>query len=173
MTFVDRKSRYTLAGKLPNKRAENFNRTARDTFAELDEIKSITYDNGTEMSGFDDLEQILDCPIFFADPGKPGQRGLNENTNGLLRQYFRKYSDFSKITQKDVDKALFELNNRPRKCLDFLTPAEVFSESKNDAYLKNAETMSCCTSGLNPQLLINKKIYLCVKVEKKVYNSIK
>ena len=130
MTFVDRKSRYTLAGKLPNKRAENFNRTARDTFAELDEIKSITYDNGTEMSGFDDLEQILDCPIFFADPGKPGQRGLNENTNGLLRQYFRKYSDFSKITQKDVDKALFELNNRPRKCLDFLTPAEVFSESK-------------------------------------------
>ena len=125
-TFVDKKSKYTLAGKLDRKTSEEFNTVTRDTFACLDEVGSLTHDNGSEMSDFATLEEILQCPIYFADPGKPQQRGLNENTNGLLRQYFKKSSDFSGVTQKEVDRALRELNDRPRKCLDFLSPAEVF-----------------------------------------------
>ncbi len=78
------------------------------------------------MSAFKELEEILSCDIYFADPGKPGQRGLNENTNGLLRQYFPKGSDFKNIHEKDVDEATQELNHRPRKCLGYLKPYEVF-----------------------------------------------
>ena len=116
-THVDRKTRYTIAGKMENKRAETFNIAVKNSFADYDDIKTITYDNGAEMSAYKELEEMLNCLIYFADPGKPGQRGLNENTNGLLRQYFKKNSDFKKINQKDVDEAVRKLNHRPRKCL--------------------------------------------------------
>ena len=129
MTFVDRKSRYTIAGKLSNKTADHFNDIARCIFSDFEKIKSITYDNGVEMSNFENLEEILHCKIYFCDPGKPRQRGLNENINGLLRQYFKKGSDFSVITQKDIDQVIVELNNRPRKCLNFRTPTKVFPKT--------------------------------------------
>ena len=146
-THVDRKTRYTIAGKMENKRAETFNIAVKNSFADYDDIKTITYDNGVEMSAYKELEEMLDCLIYFADPGKPGQRGLNENTNGLLRQYFKKGSDFKKINQKNVDEAVHKLNHRPRKCLGYMTPYEAFFEKKK----------LCCISGLNAQNIALKK----------------
>ena len=129
-THVDRNTKYTIADKMEDKKAQTFNIVVKNSLEDYDPITTITYDNGTEMSKFEELENFLDCDIYFADPGKPGQRGLNENTNGLLRQYFKKASDFSKITQKDIDKAVHKLNHRPRKCLGYLTPYEVFFDEK-------------------------------------------
>ena len=91
-----------------------------------EKLKSITHDNGSEMNDFENLEQALNCDIYFTDPASPWQRGLNENTNGLMRQFFPKGSDFKKFTQKDVAKACRFLNHRPRKSLGYRTPFEVF-----------------------------------------------
>ena len=129
-TFVDRKSLYCLAAKLKRNTAEAFTCAARDLFAEIenDQLYSITADNGSEMSNFEELEEILQCKLYFADPGAPWQRGLNENTNGLLRQYFPKKASFSKVRQKDVRRAVEHLNHRPRKSLGYKTPHEVFHQ---------------------------------------------
>lgn len=125
-TFVDRKSAFTIAGKLDKNKAQCFNETVVKKFADIDTIHSITYDNGSEMALASNLEEALNCNIYIADPGNPGQRGLNENTNGLLRQYFPKGYDFSKITDKNVEKKVYLLNSRPRKNLNFWTPEEVY-----------------------------------------------
>lgn len=127
-TFVERQSRFTLAAKLERKTAIQFNTASRDLFAEIENplLRGVIYDRGTEMSGYGDLQQILNCGIYFCDPGSPWQRGTNENTNGLLREAFPKGMDFRKITQEQVDAALQRLNHRPRKRLNFRTPDEVF-----------------------------------------------
>ncbi len=87
---------------------------------------TLTVDNGSEFAGFKEFEEGAGLGIYFADPYAAWQRGGNENTNGLLRQYFPKGSDFKKITEKDVTNAVEKLNNRPRKCLNYQTPHEVF-----------------------------------------------
>ena len=115
---------------MENKRAETFNIAVKNSFADYDDIKTITYDNGAEMSAYKELEEMLNCLIYFADPGKPGQRGLNENTNGLLRQYFKKNSDFKKINQKDVDEAVRKLNLSTEKMFGGMTHYEAFFEKK-------------------------------------------
>ena len=87
-------------------------------------IKTLTMDNGTENNGFEWIERALpNAKIYFANPYHSWERGSNENTNGLLRQYFPKSSDFRQITQRDLDKAVREINNRPRKRLKYRTPA--------------------------------------------------
>ena len=78
------------------------------------------------MADFKSIESSLNCQVYFADPGSPWQRGLNENTNGLLRQFFPKGSDFKKFNQKELDAAVELLNHRPRKDLGYRTPHEVF-----------------------------------------------
>jgi len=98
-------------------------------------LKTLTVDHGKEFAGYLELEQNFNVDVFFADPYSSWQRGTNENTNGLIREIFPKKFDFSTITQDDVD--IFEniLNNRPRKCLGYKTPLEVFNE----------EQAKCCT----------------------------
>ena len=89
-------------------------------------VKSISLDNGSEFSNFHEIEQILDTLVYFAEPHKPWQRGTNENTNDLIRFFFPKGFDFRSVTDEDVQFVENLLNNRPRKCLDWKTPDEVF-----------------------------------------------
>ena len=88
--------------------------------------KSISLDNGAEFSEFRELESALTAPIYFAEPHKPWQRGTNENTNDIVRFFFPKGFDFRTISQELVDIVSDLINNRPKKCLDWKTPAEVF-----------------------------------------------
>jgi len=87
---------------------------------------TITYDNGSEFTLHKMIEKVTNAKVYFADPGKPNQRGANENVNGLLRQYFPKGSSFANITDSDVQKAVWRINSRPRKRLNYLTPEQVF-----------------------------------------------
>lgn len=88
--------------------------------------RTITYDNGTEFAFHRMIEKETNAKIYFADPGKPNQRGANENVNGLLRQYFPKGSSFANIKDSDVQRAVRKINSRPRKRLNYLTPEQVF-----------------------------------------------
>jgi IS30 family transposase len=90
--------------------------------------KTFTYDQGREMSKHAQLTERTGVAVYFCDPHSPWQRGLNENTNGLLRQYLPKGSDLSVYTQEQLDEIAWSLNTRPRKSLGFRTPVEVYSE---------------------------------------------
>jgi IS30 family transposase len=127
-THVERKSRYTVAVKVNDKSADTVTRATLEAMKNLppEKIKTMTFDNGKEFTGFKELEQGLNMTSYFARPYHSWERGTNENTNGLLRQFFPKGMDFCTISQTDVDIALELLNNRPRKCLNYRTPAEVF-----------------------------------------------
>jgi transposase, IS30 family len=129
-TLVDRKSRFTIVVKIQSKDADHVYGKIRQRLQELDEEhrRSLTLDNGTEFARCGRLEKHLGMKLYFADPGCPYQRGTNENTNGLIRQYFPKGTDFRDITHYEARHAEQRLNNRPRKCLGFRTPAEVFFE---------------------------------------------
>ena len=127
-TLVDRKSRYTIIVKIQRKEADHVQQKVRDRLKQLDELhrKSLTLDNGTEFARCHRLEKHLGMELYFADPGCPYQRGTNENTNGLIRQYYPKGTDFRDISHQDVRRAENQINARPRKCLGFKTPNEVF-----------------------------------------------
>ena len=127
-TIVERKSRYLLASKLENKRSATFTEQGGKAFSAIPRRMrhTLTVDNGSEFAGFMELEKKTGLTVYFADPYAAWQRGANENTNGLLRQYFPKGSNFKKVTEEDVAEAVKKLNNRPRKCLDYRTPHEVF-----------------------------------------------
>lgn len=129
-TLVDRKSRYTIVLKVRSKHADHVHQRLKERLKELDEERrrSITFDNGTEFARCDRLEKHLDMKLYYADPGCPYQRGSNENTNGLIRQYFPKGTDFRDISHHEVRRVEKRLNDRPRACLGFRTPAEVFFE---------------------------------------------
>jgi transposase, IS30 family len=129
-TIVDRKSRYTIVSKVQSKNADHVHARIKQRMKELDEQRchSITFDNGTEFARCHRLEKHLGIELYFADPGCPYQRGTNENTNGLIRQYYPKGTDFRDISHPQVRQVEKLLNNRPRACLGFRTPAEVFFE---------------------------------------------
>ncbi len=95
---------------------------------------SMTYDQGREMAQHERLSEITGVAVYFADPHSPWQRGINENTNGLLRQYFPKGSDLSGFSQADLDAVAWQLNTRPRKSLDFRCPAELFMPESFDFF---------------------------------------
>jgi len=90
--------------------------------------KTITWDRGKELSGHAEFALDTGSRVFFADPHSPWQRPTNENTNGLLRQYFPKGTDLSRWTATDLEAVAHTLNNRPRKALGWKTPAEVFTD---------------------------------------------
>jgi len=90
-----------------------------------DKIHTITFDNGKEFALHEKISSDLDAKVFFADPYSFWQRAINENTNGLIRQYIPKKTDFSKLTQKEIAFIEWKINNRPRKKLGFKTPYEV------------------------------------------------
>jgi IS30 family transposase len=129
-TLVERTTRFTLLVRMPTRKAE----VAASAFAgALNAIpaslrKTLTYDQGKEMAEHERLALTTGMRIFFADPHAPWQRGANENTNGLLRQYFPKGASLSALTQADLDTVADSLNDRPRKTLDYATPNEHFSK---------------------------------------------
>ena len=127
-THVERKSRYLLAAKLANKKAESLTTQSTKAFWRIPKKmrQILTVDNGKEFSRFKELEDKTGLTVYFADPYSAWQRGTNENTNGLLRQYFPKGTDFRMVTQKDLAFAVKKLNHRPRKCLNYRSPHEVF-----------------------------------------------
>jgi len=127
VTLVERKSRFTLVKKI-NRRTAEATRNAVVQLLKPYYLKTltITCDNGREFAGHQEIAEELDVDVFFAHPYASWERGTNENTNGLLRQYFPKGSDFSKITDEKVQIAQKRLNQRPRKCLNILTPEIVF-----------------------------------------------
>jgi len=134
-TLVDRKSRFTIVVKVQSKNADHVHEKIKQRLKELDDERrhSITFDNGTEFARCDRLEKHLGIELYFADPGCPYQRGTNENTNGLIRQYFPKGTDFRDISHYEVRQVEKLLNNRPRACLGFCTPAEVFFQENPSA----------------------------------------
>ena len=125
VTQVDRKSRFLCAALLPKREAELTRKTIVSMLSGLP-VHSISLDNGSEFADFRQLENQLHTHVYFAEPHKPWQRGTNENTNDILRFFFPKGFDFHSITQDDVDIVVDLLNNRPRKCLNWHTPAEIF-----------------------------------------------
>ncbi len=125
VSLVDRKSRYLCAGLLSSRDAGETNRVM-EKLLEGKPLESISLDNGAEFSQFHALENSLNTLVYFAEPHKPWQRGTNENTNDILRFFFKKGFDFHSLSQDDLDVALDLINKRPRKCLDWLSPFEVF-----------------------------------------------
>lgn len=126
VTLVERKSRLTVAVKVVNRTAE----VVRDAIVQglspiKHLVKTITYDNGKEFALHQDIDRELNCQGYFAHPFHSWERGLNENTNGLIRQYFPKGFDLAKTTHSRVQQVIMKLNNRPRKCLDLKTPNQV------------------------------------------------
>src|SRR3989344_5687514 len=134
-THVERVSGYGIGDKLDHVTALNLKQKTIWSFARIpkEKKKTETLDNGVEFSEYEQMEKETGMKIFFAYPYHSWERGSNENFNGLLRQYFPKGTPFATITQKDVNKAVRELNHRPRKRLNYLTPHEVFinCESRN------------------------------------------
>ena len=129
-TLVERKSRYVLLAKQQGSDAdsvlEGFSRRMSTLPASI--RKTLTYDQGKEMARHQELAQRLKIRVFFADPHSPWQRPTNENTNGLLRQYLPKGMDLSTVSQRRLTQIAAQLNGRPRKCLNFLTPEEVMQQ---------------------------------------------
>jgi IS30 family transposase len=127
LSLVERLSRFCLLQKVPLRTAALVADAACHQLLPLkDKVLTITSDNGTEFAGHKTIALTLKTDFFFADPYSSWQRGTNENTNGLVRQYFPKKSDFTVLSDDDVKFVADRLNNRPRKCLGFRTPNEVF-----------------------------------------------
>ena len=127
-TLVDRHSRYTLLMKVQGKQADYIARKTRARLKTLpaDKRHSITYDNGGEFALCPRLQRSLGLKVYWAQPGCPYQRGTNENTNGLARQFFPKGIDFHTVSHARTREVEDLLNHRPRKCLGWRTPHEVF-----------------------------------------------
>lgn len=127
-TLVERVSGYTLARKLEYNTAEAFREAVQAMFADIPVQlrRTLTLDNGSEMNEFEALEENTGTAVYFAQPYHSWERGTNENTNGLYRQYFPKKQSLKDVTQAQVDRAVRRLNNRPRKRLTYWSPFTVF-----------------------------------------------
>jgi IS30 family transposase len=128
LTCVDRASRYTIARKIEACAAEPVAQQLQQTIRRLpaEKRQSLTLDNGREFARPLELEKKLDLPIYFAHPYPSWERGTNENTKGLLRQYLPKGTDLTQVTPAQLSACVRQLNHRPRKCLGFQTAFEVF-----------------------------------------------
>jgi transposase, IS30 family len=129
LTLVDRKTRKVRIIKLPARQSSEINKALiREHKAGRLKMKSLTLDNGTEFHGFKELEEKLGIQIYFAQPYHSWERGTNENTNGLIRQYLPKGTCFKELTQRQCNEIEQELNDRPRKILGYSTPNEAWTE---------------------------------------------
>ncbi len=127
VTLVERKSRLSVIAKVPSQSAQSVQdaiMTQLKPFAS--EVHTLTYDNGKEFAYHQRIAEVLNASGYFAHPYHSWERGLNENTNGLIRQYFPKSDDLAGVTDVKVRAVMEKLNNRPRKCLGFKTPNQVF-----------------------------------------------
>lgn len=130
LTVVERKSRYVRIGRLPKSDARTTADVMRNRLHRISaRVKTITLDNGKEFACHPRMQRALSADIYFADPYKPWQRGSNENTNGLIRQYLPKSRRLDDLTEAEVTRIEQRLNHRPRKCLGYLTPYEVFNDT--------------------------------------------
>jgi len=131
VTHVDKASKYLVAGLAENKTMEEINRVTIKLFEEVKPAyrKTMTFDNGREFCGHEKLSGSLDLDCFFANPYHSWERGLNEHTNGLIREFYPKNTDFKTVKEEDFQKVVNLINHRPRKSLDYRTPYEVFSGS--------------------------------------------
>ena len=129
-TLVERHTRYVMLAKVNGKDTKTvINALIKQSKKLPRELyKSLTWDRGKELSDHKRFSLATDIDVYFCDPQSPWQRGSNENTNGLLRQYFPKGTDLSVHSQKHLNNVACELNNRPRKTLEFCSPAEKFNE---------------------------------------------
>ena len=128
VTLVDRKSRFLVAGKADTKQVSDVVPVIIKQFKGIDlsKIKTITFDQGPEFTQPELIEEALDTSVYFAHPHSPWERPTNENTNGLLRQFYSKEFPLGGVDQSDVDAVVAKLNMRPRKCLNWKTPYEAF-----------------------------------------------
>jgi len=130
-TLVERHSRYVMLVKLKNKDSEQVARSLAKQVLKLPATlrRSLTWDRGSEMAAHKDFSVATDVKVYFCDPHSPWQRGSNENTNGLLRQYFPKGSDLSAFSQRQLDAVAHSLNTRPRMTLGWENPAVTLSRA--------------------------------------------
>ena len=130
LKVVDRLSRLTLIKKIAHKEADDVNQGLIDLLGSIPKefVHSLTPDHGREFLSLDEIQERLGVTIYWPDPYSPEQRGTNENTNGLIREYFPKRTDIDNYTEEDVEFCQDQLNRRPRKILNYETPSEVFFE---------------------------------------------
>ena len=128
VTLVDRKSRFLLSQRVLKVNSNQVYQAIIDLLATVtpNHVKTFTPDRGTEFAKYRDLTTELEIPVYFPDPHAPQQRGTNENTNGLIREYFPKNTDLDQLSDIEIDQFVRELNNRSRKVLGWKSPAEVF-----------------------------------------------
>ena len=130
VTLVERKSLLTLCAPIAHKTADRVQRAIIDLLRPIsDKVKTLTFDNGTEFTRHEHIAKALKAKTYFANPYASWERGINENTNGLLRQFFPKATNFNTVTQEQIDHALTLLNNRPRKTRQYKTPNEIFANT--------------------------------------------
>lgn len=128
-TFVDMRSKFVIIRKVRDKSSEEMKNAILKSFFNCPElIKSLTVDNGNEFALHKEISHGIKAAVYFANAYSPWERGLNENTNGLIRRYYPKGTDFNRIPDYELAKTQKLLNNRPRKMLGFRSPAEVFTE---------------------------------------------
>ena len=134
-SHVERKSRYVMVAKLADKTAAVTALAAIRLFRRIPGAlrQTLTLDNGKEFARFKEIEKQTGLAIYFADPYAAWQRGCNENTNGLLRRYFPKGTDFRDVTEEKIAFIVKKLNHRPRKCPVYQTPHDVFMKAKRGA----------------------------------------
>ena len=139
-TFAERKTRYYMAVKMPNRTAKVMEDTIVRTLSAFppEMIRTLTCDRGSEFANWRSIEERLGCQMYFADPYCAWQKGTNENSNGLLREFYPKGRDLSRVSEKILKKNLALLNARPRKVLGFRSPMELF-----ESELLNLS--KCCT----------------------------
>lgn len=134
MTLIERKSRKYLAILVPDRTAANVTPAIINALREYPNelVKTITFDRGKEFSGYKQIEEALNCHTYFCDPYCAWQKGSNENSNGLLREFYPKGMDLSEVDEEELRRNLDLLNDRPRKCLKYKTPNEVINEFINE-----------------------------------------
>ncbi len=135
LTLIDRKSKFSLIKRTLDKSAKSIQIAMENIYdGTTVPFKTITYDNGTEFSYHEAIAESIGCEIFFARPYKSCDRDLNEHTNGLIRRFFPKKTDFSKVTDRQIEEVQTLLNDRPRKSLGYLTPNEVMNKYLHRIY---------------------------------------
>ena len=137
ITLVERKSRFYKAIKSPNRHADVVARLIIDYLKQFPSelVKTITTDNGNEFADWQTIEKELNCEVYFCDTFCAWQKGSNENSNGLLREFFPKGYNLSRYTQAYIDKKVNLINNRPRKCNNWISPSKLMNEAISE----------CCT----------------------------
>lgn len=129
-TFLERKSRLYTAIKIPDRTSESMKKVIAQLKMALPEnaFKTATVDRGKEFACYSDVERDLKIDVYFADPYSSWQRGSNENSNGLIREFYPKKTDLAKVDNAELVESLFTINSRPRKCLGWKTPIQCFLE---------------------------------------------